>query len=172
MEDSSSPDCPVKRHSHARGLQRIALETASVLRKPFVSDTIAPQFIEALPEDATVECDAVPTPVILTADDNCDEVVKWYLKKPLRKDSVHRPIPSLARGLRRIVRAMASNTFKPLQFKTPYLLCSQKRLPTKSINAKNSPTLLSVNNCGAVTITESREVISEDECGNYDTSLP
>ncbi|MDY2588552.1 HYR-like domain-containing protein, partial [Winogradskyella aquimaris] len=36
-----------------------------------VIDTTAPSFNEALPADATVECDAVPTAETLTASDNC-----------------------------------------------------------------------------------------------------
>jgi hypothetical protein len=40
-----------------------------------VVDTTAPKFNEALPEDATVECDAVPTEAVLTAKDNCDDDV-------------------------------------------------------------------------------------------------
>ncbi|HQX03939.1 MAG TPA: hypothetical protein PKZ44_07460, partial [Flavobacterium sp.] len=36
-----------------------------------VNDTIAPTFVEALPTDSTVQCDAVPTAATLTATDNC-----------------------------------------------------------------------------------------------------
>ncbi|MEZ4838765.1 gliding motility-associated C-terminal domain-containing protein [Flavobacterium sp.] len=38
-----------------------------------VNDTIAPTFVEELPADVTVECDAVPTAATLTATDNCGE---------------------------------------------------------------------------------------------------
>jgi len=37
-----------------------------------VNDTTAPTFNESLPGNTTVECDAVPAAVTLTADDNCD----------------------------------------------------------------------------------------------------
>ncbi|WP_420398918.1 Calx-beta domain-containing protein [Flagellimonas sp.] len=37
-----------------------------------VEDTTAPTFVEALPMDVTVSCDAIPTAEILTATDNCD----------------------------------------------------------------------------------------------------
>ncbi len=37
-----------------------------------VVDTTVPE-IEAAPEDETVECDNIPTPVIITATDNCDD---------------------------------------------------------------------------------------------------
>ncbi|TMU50817.1 Calx-beta domain-containing protein, partial [Flagellimonas algicola] len=37
-----------------------------------VEDTTAPAFVEALPIDTTVSCDAIPAAEILTATDNCD----------------------------------------------------------------------------------------------------
>ena len=37
-----------------------------------IVDTTAPSFVETLPSDIDVECDAVPTAAILTATDNCD----------------------------------------------------------------------------------------------------
>ncbi|WP_459213216.1 HYR-like domain-containing protein, partial [Aquimarina rhabdastrellae] len=40
-----------------------------------VEDTTAPVFVETLPADTTVSCDAVPTAVVLTANDNCDTSV-------------------------------------------------------------------------------------------------
>jgi hypothetical protein len=36
-----------------------------------VQDTTKPVFVEDLPQDILVDCDAVPEPVILTATDNC-----------------------------------------------------------------------------------------------------
>uniref|UniRef100_UPI00262743F1 gliding motility-associated C-terminal domain-containing protein n=1 Tax=Flavobacterium sp. TaxID=239 RepID=UPI00262743F1 len=41
-----------------------------------VEDTTRPVFVEALPENATVQCDAVPTAPVLTATDNCDSQVQ------------------------------------------------------------------------------------------------
>ena len=43
-----------------------------------VQDTIAPAFVEALPMNTTVECDAVPMAMTLTATDNCSEVGVQY----------------------------------------------------------------------------------------------
>ena len=37
----------------------------------FTVDTEDPVFVEALPMDITVECDAVPAAAVLTATDNC-----------------------------------------------------------------------------------------------------
>ncbi|WP_348717611.1 gliding motility-associated C-terminal domain-containing protein, partial [Tenacibaculum sp. 190130A14a] len=44
-----------------------------------VEDTTAPTFVEALPANATVSCDAIPEAEVLTATDNCDsEVIVVY----------------------------------------------------------------------------------------------
>jgi gliding motility-associated-like protein len=37
-----------------------------------VQDTTPPVFVERLPDDVTVECDAIPTPETITATDNCN----------------------------------------------------------------------------------------------------
>ncbi|NND78820.1 MAG: T9SS type B sorting domain-containing protein [Maribacter sp.] len=37
-----------------------------------IQDTINPEFVELLPDDTTVECDAIPTAPVLTATDNCN----------------------------------------------------------------------------------------------------
>ena len=39
-----------------------------------IQDTTAPAFVEGLPADATVECDAIPAADTLTATDNCQDV--------------------------------------------------------------------------------------------------
>jgi hypothetical protein len=41
-----------------------------------IEDMTAPAFVEALPADITVECDAVPAADVLTAIDNCDAAVE------------------------------------------------------------------------------------------------
>ncbi|MFV5700629.1 gliding motility-associated C-terminal domain-containing protein, partial [Flavobacterium sp. XS2P12] len=43
-----------------------------------VEDTTAPVFVEALPVNVTVQCDAVPTAATLTATDNCSDVTLTY----------------------------------------------------------------------------------------------
>jgi gliding motility-associated-like protein len=40
-----------------------------------VQDTTAPQFVETLPRDVTVECDAIPDVAEITATDNCGDAV-------------------------------------------------------------------------------------------------
>ncbi|WP_038262299.1 HYR-like domain-containing protein, partial [Zhouia amylolytica] len=54
------------------GLQTIHTQTITV------QDTTAPEFVEALPVDTTVECDAVPTADTLTATDDCGSATVTY----------------------------------------------------------------------------------------------
>ena len=46
--------------------------TATCQQLVGVEDVTAPEFVEALPEDATVSCDALPEAAVLTATDACD----------------------------------------------------------------------------------------------------
>ena len=46
--------------------------TVSCSQSIGVTDQAAPEFVEALPMDATVSCDAVPAAAVLTATDACD----------------------------------------------------------------------------------------------------
>jgi gliding motility-associated-like protein len=45
-----------------------------------VQDTTTPAFVEALPTDVTVECNAVPAAVTLTATDNCGEATVSFVE--------------------------------------------------------------------------------------------
>ncbi|MEC3908670.1 gliding motility-associated C-terminal domain-containing protein, partial [Tamlana sp. 2201CG12-4] len=49
--------------------------TTSHIQIITVQDTKAPEFVETLPRDITVECDAVPDPLTITATDNCGDAV-------------------------------------------------------------------------------------------------
>src|SRR5690606_38881875 len=40
-----------------------------------IVDTTAPEFVETLPSDVTVQCDEIPTAAVLTVTDNCDSDV-------------------------------------------------------------------------------------------------
>jgi hypothetical protein len=51
-----------------------------------VVDTQAPAFVEALPGDATEECNAVSTAATLTATDNCDDVTVEFTETPSDDD--------------------------------------------------------------------------------------
>ncbi|WP_416223658.1 gliding motility-associated C-terminal domain-containing protein [Tenacibaculum ascidiaceicola] len=56
-------------------VQDCAGNTTSHTQVVTVEDTTAPEFVEELPTDVTVSCDAVPAAVVLTATDNCDTSV-------------------------------------------------------------------------------------------------
>ena len=169
-EDSSSPDCPGQTTLTRSWLAAdCSGNSISFTQTIFVSDTIAPQFIEALPEDATVECDAVPTPVILTADDNCDEVVEVVFEEAIAEGfcpqtyTITRTWTATdcaGNGIEHIQTIAVQDTVPPLFTEAPADQVNQCEEQPYTSEASD--------NCGAVTITESREVISEDECGNYE----
>jgi hypothetical protein len=43
-----------------------------------INDTTDPTFVEALPADVTVQCDAVTPAVTLTATDNCGDAIVTF----------------------------------------------------------------------------------------------
>ncbi|WP_272152207.1 hypothetical protein, partial [Tenacibaculum aiptasiae] len=49
--------------------------TTTHIQSITVEDTKAPEFVESLPANTTVSCDAIPEAAILTATDNCDSEV-------------------------------------------------------------------------------------------------
>ena len=63
-----------------------------------VADTEAPAFVEALPADETVECDAVPAADVLTATDNCDDAVEVMFNESIADGVALRPTQLRARG--------------------------------------------------------------------------
>ena len=75
-EESSNLECP-----SATTLTRMWVasdcsgNSTSFTQTIFVTDTLAPTFVEALPENLTVECDSIPEAAVLTAVDNCDDEV-------------------------------------------------------------------------------------------------
>ncbi|MDX8554677.1 gliding motility-associated C-terminal domain-containing protein, partial [Tenacibaculum sp. 1B UA] len=56
-------------------VQDCAGNTTSHAQEVTVEDTTAPEFVEELPADVTVSCDAIPAAAVLTATDNCDTSV-------------------------------------------------------------------------------------------------
>ncbi|MEM9001515.1 MAG: gliding motility-associated C-terminal domain-containing protein, partial [Bacteroidota bacterium] len=52
-----------------------------------VVDTIAPTFVEALPTDAVVSCDAVPVADVLTATDSCDPNITVVFDEQISNES-------------------------------------------------------------------------------------
>ena len=63
-----------------------------------VADTEAPAFVEALPADETVECDAVPAADVLTATDNCDDAVEVMFNESIADGVSLRPTQLRVRG--------------------------------------------------------------------------
>lgn len=134
-----------------------------------VLDTESPAFVEELPLDAVVECDAVPAASVLTAVDNCDEAVEvvyeeqvaigecpqaytltrtWTTTDCSGNSAVHEQIIEV------------QDTTAPVFVDLPQDQVNQcDELP---YNAQAS------DNCSSVTVNETREIISEDECGNYE----
>ncbi|UPZ17969.1 gliding motility-associated C-terminal domain-containing protein [Flavobacterium humidisoli] len=58
--------------------ENVILNTVNCYENFQVEDKIAPVFVEALPTDVVVDCDAVPTAVTLTATDNCGTALVTY----------------------------------------------------------------------------------------------
>ena len=134
-----------------------------------VADTEAPVFTEALPADETVECDAVPAAVILTATDNCDDQVAVVFDETIG-DGACPQTYTITRtwtvsdctnnSTQHVQTIEVEDTTAPVFTDMPGDQTSQCE--------EQSYTSAASDNCGAVTITESREVISDDACGNYE----
>jgi hypothetical protein len=58
----------------------IVLNTADCTQNITVQDTTDPVFVETLPIDITVECNAVPAPETLTATDNCGSAIVTFVE--------------------------------------------------------------------------------------------
>ena len=134
-----------------------------------VQDTEAPIFNEELPMDETVECDAVPATPILTAFDDCDAEVEVIFSEEL----IDGGCPQSYTHIRTwTVSDCSGNTASHVQTvevvdtTAPIFI----EVPTDQVNqCEEQPyTSFAEDNCSEITITEDREVISEDECGNYE----
>ena len=134
-----------------------------------VADTEAPVFVEALPADETVECDAVPAADVLTATDNCDESVEVMFTESIA-DGFCPHTYTITRTW--TVSDCTGNTTEHVQTIEVQDTTAPvfTEVPEDQTNqCEEQPyTSAATDNCGAVEITESRDVISEDECGNYE----
>ena len=134
-----------------------------------VADTEAPEFAEALPTDLTVECDAVPTADVLTANDNCDDEVSVMFDETI-EDEVCPQTYTIIRTW--TVSDCSNNATQHVQTievqDTTVPVFTDMPADQTSQCAEQPYTSAATDNCGAVSIIESREVISEDECGNYE----
>lgn len=135
----------------------------------FVTDTLAPAFVETLPEDLVVECDSIPEAAVLTAVDNCDEEVTVTFTEVLVEGDCPQRY-TLERSW--LATDCVGNSVEHSQT----LEVQDSTSPTftvlpedQSNQCEEQPyTYDAEDNCSAVSITESREVLSEDECGNYE----
>ncbi|WP_310595743.1 gliding motility-associated C-terminal domain-containing protein [Flavobacterium sp.] len=57
--------------------------SANFVQEIIVQDTIAPTFVETVPNNTTVECNTIPIPVTLTAIDNCSEAIVVFSESEL-----------------------------------------------------------------------------------------
>ena len=134
-----------------------------------VEDTTAPVFVEALPADETVECDAVPAAVTLTATDNCDAAVEVMFEESIA-DGACPQAYTITRTW--TVSDCAGNTTEYVQTievqDTTAPVFTEVPMDQTSQCEEQPYTSAATDNCGAVTITENRDVVSEDACGNYE----
>ena len=72
-QDIASGTCPIK------VVRKFTISsicsTIELNQNIVISDSTAPVFVETIPADLTVECNAIPTPATITATDNCDASV-------------------------------------------------------------------------------------------------
>ena len=134
-----------------------------------IEDTIAPEFNGELPVDATVECDAIPMAAELTGIDNCDSepIVDFT-------ESVDSGACPQTYTLTRVwtLSDCAGNqnshiqTLEVLDTTAPAFV----EMPLDQTNAcEEQPYAYeALDNCGLTVITELRETLSSDACGNYE----
>ena len=134
-----------------------------------IEDTTAPDFVETLPGDLTVECDAVPAPETLTAMDNCDADVEVMFAEESAAGACPQAytitrtwtVEDCSGNVETHIQTIeVQDTTDPVFTDVP---------SDQNNQCEEAPyTSAASDNCGAVAITESREVISDDACGNYE----
>jgi hypothetical protein len=133
-----------------------------------VQDTQSPAFVETLPGNVTVECDAVPLAASLSATDNCDSVQVDF------NETIEGTTCSQTYTIVRVwsVSDCSGNTSEHVQVvevqdtTAPVFI----EVPDDQTNAcEEQPySYAASDNCSEVSIMESRETISSDDCGNYE----
>ena len=134
-----------------------------------VEDTTAPAFVEALPGNVTVECDAVPAAITLTANDNCDEAVSVAFVETTQLGACPQTY-TLTRTWS--VGDCSGNMTDHVQV----VEVQDSTAPVFTVVPSNQSNACeeelysasAEDNCSEVTISESRDVISSDDCGNYE----
>ena len=135
-----------------------------------VQDTTDPTFVEALPGDATVECSAVPTPVTLTATDNCGTAAVVFTETST---------PGTCAGAYTITRTwtatdLCNNTTVHTQTVTvqdttaPTFVETVPADVTVQCSAVPTPvTLTAVDNCGAAAVVFTETITPGTCAGSY-----
>ena len=137
-----------------------------------VEDTTAPAFVEALPGNVTVECDAVPAAITLTANDNCDEAVSVAFVETTQLGACPQTytltrtwsVGDCSGNMTDHVQVVeVQDTTAPVFTVVP---SNQSNACEEELYSASA-----VDNCSEVAISESRDVISSDDCGNYEHAV-
>ena len=169
-EESSAEDCPSQTTLTRTWIAAdCSGNSISFVQTIYITDTEAPEFIEALPLDATVECDAVPAADTLIAIDNCDASIEVIFNESIA-DGVCPQSYTITRTWS--VSDCAGNASEHVQTievqDTTAPVFTDVPMDQTNQCEEQPYTSAATDNCGTVTITENREVISEDLCGNYE----
>ncbi|RAR46885.1 gliding motility-associated C-terminal domain-containing protein, partial [Flavobacterium lacus] len=133
-----------------------------------VQDTIAPAFVEELPADVTVECNAVPTAATLTATDNCGDATVTFAEAIQQGDCPNAYV---------VTRTWTATDACENQTVHTQIITVQdtiapafvEELPadvTVECNAvPTAATLTATDNCGDATVTFA-EAIQQGDCPN------
>ncbi|MEE3999161.1 gliding motility-associated C-terminal domain-containing protein, partial [Tenacibaculum sp. FZY0031] len=149
-------------------VQDCAGNTTSHTQVVTVEDTVAPEFVEALPTDVTVSCDAIPTAVVLTATDNCDaSVTVNYTEEFSGQEEGCASEYTITRAWR--VQDCAGNETSHMQILTvedneaPTLVSVLEDITVACDNVPEVPTLEFTDNCSSnVTQTNFEETSTFD----------
>ncbi|MDI5899538.1 gliding motility-associated C-terminal domain-containing protein, partial [Flavobacterium yafengii] len=153
-----------------------------------VEDTTAPIFVEALPENITVQCSNVPTAATLTATDNCGDATVTYNQTST---------PGICAGAYTLTRTWTAKDACGLTATHTQIVTVEdttapifvEALPTNvTVQCSNVPTastLTATDNCGDATVTYNqtstpglcagaytltRTWTAKDACGNASTA--
>jgi len=135
-----------------------------------VEDTTAPSFVEALPTDVTVACDAVPTAATLTATDTCGTATVTY--NEVRTDGSCPSSYSLARTWTATDACGLTTTHtQTITVEDTTAPSFVEALPADVIiectdSIPTAVTLTAIDNCGTATVVYEEERIN-GSCSNY-----
>ncbi len=123
-----------------------------------VEDTVAPEFVEELPANVTVSCDAIPEAVVLTATDNCSlSVTVNYSEEITREEGACASEYTITRIW--TAEDCAGNTVSHTQVinvedtEAPELVSTLEDITVVCDNVPEVPTLEFTDNC-SVNVTQ------------------